>query len=382
MENKMNGAGNVSGFQISPSFKERKAKIDEFLAGNKDLNGLHVVLYLSSLDPDETDVVAKQLDDGDFESMAGNVKSHIAREVVKKKMGEVVRKKPGGGGFVLYSPNKGKKGPAKSVGHFPTKLAAKKAELARFPPKDPGKLTRLRKSIDRLLKNPQKAASAEKTAEKQKDSKAPKNSKSQKESLDILRVVVGKFIRESLFREEKTGSEWDAHIQNISKGALASDQKFQTLQRNIEKKTEAVLKKALSEIQKSVKGVAKISGSDVKHNPEKGKTYLMFSADIGEVEIGPIYIYTENGIPKIEVSDNAKNSMVKVEPEKNKKFRAELITVQERVLDHVEDLVVAIGKRDKYLTSIEIQVDDIVNDLSPLQISLLKKLLVKKYRKD
>ncbi len=142
------------------------------------------------------------------------------------------------------------------------------------------------------------------------------------------------------------------------------------------------MKKALSEIQKSVKGVAKISGSDVKHNPEKGKTYLMFSADIGDVEIGPIYIYTENGIPKIEVSDNAKNSMVKVEPDKNKKFRAELITVQERVLDHVEDLVVAIGKRDKYLTNIEIQVDDIVNDLSPLQISLLKKLLMKKYRKD
>ena len=44
------------------------------------------------------------------------------------RISEIVRKKAGGGGYNLYSPNKGKKKNPKPVGEFPTRIAAKRAE--------------------------------------------------------------------------------------------------------------------------------------------------------------------------------------------------------------------------------------------------------------
>ena len=90
-------------------------------------------------------------------------------------MKEVVRKKPGGGGWLLYAPNPGKKKGSSKKGEFPTKLGAKRAQLARFPPKDAYKLNRLRKEVDRLTKDPIAAKEKERKAKDKK--KAEKSSK-------------------------------------------------------------------------------------------------------------------------------------------------------------------------------------------------------------
>ena len=83
------------------------------------------------------------------------------KEAVKTMVREIVRKKAGGGGYALYAPNKGKKKSPKPVGEFPTRLAAKNAELARFPPKDPEALKAARAKLDKLRKDPKKQAAAE-----------------------------------------------------------------------------------------------------------------------------------------------------------------------------------------------------------------------------
>lgn len=415
------------------------------------------------------------------------------RELIRNKVREVVRKKAGGGGYVLYAPNKGKKGRARGVGTFPTKLGAKRAELARFPPKDPGKLKRLRREVDRLVKNPKKAAEREKNAMKQKGTdkgavKAPKKEtvlregpftpggtvpttgttptaapaglakdpksfmtglqgipkdqqnkrvsyvqnhlkdpnfvgmvKKQQngdqvlkqlyglanqsakmvpgqtkttlgtqESVDrrhqfmerkVLSTIVTKSLTEALFREEKADSEWDDYIGKLSKQALAGDNKFQNLQKNISRKTEGILADALSTIKKAVGKNVKIKDFGVKHDAQNGKTYLAFSASFEDVTAEPIYIHIEGGVPKIELSQNAKVTLTKADPDKAKLFRAELVTVQERVLDEMDDLSRAIEARDKYLRKLETEVDGYIASLSSLQVSLLKNLLVKKYRK-
>jgi hypothetical protein len=110
----------------------------------------------------------KGLPKGDEPLTKEDVAEALVRALVRKKISEVVRKKAGGGGFVLYAPNKGKKKNPKPVASFPTKLAAKRAELARFPPKDPKKLLRLRKEVEKLMKDPKKRAEAELRAQKQK----------------------------------------------------------------------------------------------------------------------------------------------------------------------------------------------------------------------
>jgi hypothetical protein len=323
--------------------------------------------------------------------------------MVRNKMKEVVRKKAGGGGYVLYSPNQGKKKPSKAVGNFPTKVGAKKAELSRFPPKDPGKLKRLRKEVDRLLKDPKKRAEKEKSAAKEKGTdagkkKAPAPKKESvavtvspdakeiaadgPEGLALLQAAIGLLVNESLFHEEKTGSNWDEYITRLSKQALTSDKKFQGLQKNIDKKTEKVLKDALGAIQKAVGKKVKIKEmGGIKSATGGGKTYLPFSATVGQSAVEPIALYIEHGVPKIELSDQAKVALTKCDPAESKLFRADLIQVQERILDRMDELEKAVMNRDRYLEKQEDGVDEMVADLTPLQISLLKQVLVKKYRK-
>lgn len=410
------------------------------------------------------------------------------RELVKQKVKEVVRKKAGGGGYALYAPNPGKKGKAKPVGSFPTKLGAKRAELARYPPKDPGKLKRLRKEVDRLQKNPKKAAEREKAAAKQKGTDkggkkeaivreagtpfAPTSTQSavkpppgvtihkdlpgfmtglkglpkdgpqrgkyitshmsdpgflaslqkhpqgkqlhqqlmgflnsranagpagakvsvsgQNESVTrradfyertIISKIISRSLTESLFREEKTESEWDDYISKLSKNALAGDNKFQNLQRNISKKTEGILDDAFNTIRKAVGRDVKLKNYGIKHDSQSGQTYLAFGASFEDVTAEPIYLHVEGGVPKIDLSSNAKVALTKADPGKAKLFRAELVTVQERVLDNMDELSKSIQARDKYLTKLENEVDGYVAGLTPLQVSLLKQLLVKKYRK-
>jgi len=426
---------------------------------------------------------------------------NAVRELVKHKIKEVVRKKKGGGGYTLYAPNKGKKGNSKPVGTFPTKLGAKRAELARFPPKDPAKLARLRKSIDRMTKDPKKAAEKEKQSAREQGTDSKKesvlrenpfttaqkvpvtasaqkpaaqavprvaNEKSKKladfkmalananketnpvlktskkretiekfmlddefkkdcgpeflkylggilanltkasdtrvgmgntsqvqsrnkaESVErrkefferkIISTIIKKSMTESLFREEKTESDWDDYISKLSKGALAGDSKFQNLQKNISRKTENMLTDALSSIKKAVGKDASIKDYGIKHDRDSGQTYLAFGVEFDEGSAEPIYIHVEGGVPKIEVSQNAKVGLTKVEPSLAKMFRAELVTVQERVLDNMDELSRAIQSRDKYLEKLETNVDSFVAGLSSLEVSILKQLLVKKYRK-
>ena len=397
---------------------------------------------------------------------------NMVRELVRHRVKEVVRKKPGGGGYTLYAPNKGKKGKSKALGTFPTKLGAKRAELARFPPKDPEKLKRLRRQVDKMARDPKKAAEKEKKAKKMKafsegifdsgvqDAKSLTKTDMQRAAQDalkldpksaaglftgmvkktsgdktkssdlagtflknkqlmgkikkdpstadatadltksivgikeqndrktqfyerrILSTIIKKSLNESIFNEEqKKESEWDDYIDKLSKTALAGDDKFRRLQKAIESKVDSVLESAFNMIKKAVGKDVKLKNFGVKKDSETGKNYLAFGASFQDTTAEPIYIHIENGVPQIVLSSNAKIVLTKTDPKSAKLFRAELVTVQERSLDSMDDLVNAIQARDKYLSKLENDVDAYVAGLSPLQVSLLKQLLVKKYRK-
>lgn len=379
-------AAAAAGFQIPIGIKQRKSKIDEILRKHPDLNEGHALLFLSGLNEAATKDVEKALDAGNLDEVAVQMRERAIRELIRSKIKEVVRKKDGG--FVLYSPNQGKKKNPKPVGSFPTKLGAKKAELARFPPRDPEKLQRLRKQVDRLLKDPKKRSEHERKAQRQPDSDTKKEGREMveaaivsREILHSLLVARPKALREGLFKESAPMNDWDAYIARMPEKVLGADKKFQSVTKNIAKKTEKVLNDALGAIRKAVPKAVKMKSFGVKKDPNTKKTYLAFSAVIDNAEVGPIAIYTENGVPKVELSDEAKAALTKCDPKNAKAFRAELITVQERILDNEEELVKAIQARDKYLAKLEDEVDGFVAQLEPLQLSLLKQLLVKKYRK-
>lgn len=376
------GAGAVGGFQVPLGVKKRKKKVDEMLDLNEDLSLVETISYFSNLDEVMSKVVEGLLDENEYVKLAEMIKQGYAesalRQVIKKRVKEVVRKKQGGEGYVLYSPNPGKSGKAKSVGSFPTKLAARRAELQRFPPKDQSKLSRMKKDVEKLRKNPSKAV--EKDHDWMADKSKKDKPKSKKESLSRL----ANMISESIFREEKEGSDWDEYISKLSKQAVLADKTFQGMQKNIIKRSEKALKVAVSSIKSSLKQSGfDTDGDSLKKDPSKEETYLEFSiADKeGTAQVGPFYVKIVKGVPTIEVSQNAKNSLTKLDPDRSKVLRSKIMEIQEDVLDADKAVSAAIVKRDEYLTKMENKIDGFVADLNSLEITMLKRLLTSKYRK-
>lgn len=312
----------------------------------------------------------------------------MVREYVRGRIQELVRKKEGGGGYTLYSPNQGKKNPPKAVGDFPTKVMAKRAELLRYPPKDASRLKKARKQIDKLQKDPQKRA------EKEREWNRPKRkgragaphrepaTKKKTESADPLLRSMIRVVKEALFKEEEGPvSQWDERMTRLSKAAVEADSKLQRLQKDIEKRTVSSLQKSVDIVSKSLKKMkAKVSGGDVKRDPQRMKSYVEISLQLDGVEVGPIYVFVENGKLRCEISSSAKASFSKLKPERAKELRAELISIQEDVLDGQNDISTAIQARDKYLDGLQGKMDSYVAGMSALELSVLKGLLVNKYR--
>ena len=388
------GAGGVGGFQLPLGAKARREAINRCIESANDINEAHLVVFFNQTDAAKHNQFFEALDFMQDDSAADMVREEVVRQTVRNKIAEVVRKKKGGGGYVLYAPNKGKKKQSHPVGSFPTKLAAKRAELARFPPKDAGKLRRLRKEVDKLMKDPKKRADSEKKAQKTKGTvtaasmaakpKVKKESYSREmmEAAILSKVInnqVKKNLTEGLFREERQGSEWDEFIGKISNKALQSDTGFRRLQAQIEKATQQSLGQATKVIQRALGGEAKVKASASPGKTDNGQTYTPFNIEVEAASVGPIYLYVDKGLPAIEMSDEAKNSMTKITPGAAKAIRAALAGAQD-ALEKVSGVADAVAQRDGYLSKLEAKVDKMIAGMSPIQISILKQLLVKKYR--
>ena len=360
--------GSVVGFQMPLGLQPKHApRLAELTRMHEDLDGPLVMAYFKSLDDKQMASDVGALERGELDELADRMRESIVRSIVRKRVREVVRKKPGGGGYVLYSPNQGKKKKPKEVGTFPTKLGAKRAELARFPPRDPDKLASARKSVEKMTKSPKKAS---------KEKPAPK-----KESVDALRRAVRHALAEGLFREERAESEWNDRLKKLSADALSSDKGLARFQKAIDKKTTEVLDDAFVAIARGVdKKKVKLKSFGIKKAADN-RVYLAFSATMGNVEVAPIYVYLQGGTPKIEVSDQARAAMTKAPPDAIKLFRAELVTVQERVLDEMDELSKVVAARDKHMAKMTDDLDEMIAELNPVQMSLLKDLITKKYRK-
>jgi hypothetical protein len=390
------GAGGVGGFQLPLGAKARREAINRCIESANDISEAHLVVFFNQTDATKHNQFFEALDFMQDENAADMVREEVVRQTVRNKIAEVVRKKKGGGGYVLYSPNKGKKKQSHPVGQFPTKLAAKRAELARFPPKDAGKLRRLRKEVDKLMKDPKKRAEVERDALKASGTVTTSSitdkpkAKSKKEGYSremmeavILSKVINKQIKknltEGLFREERQGSEWDEFIGKISNKALQGDTGFRRLQAQIEKATQQSLGQATKVIQRALGGEAKVKASATPGKTDNGQTYSPFHIEVEAASVGPIYLYVDKGLPAIEMSDEAKNSMTKITPGAAKAIRAALAGAQD-ALEKVSGVADAVAQRDNYLSKLEAKVDKMIAGMSPIQISILKQLLVKKYR--
>lgn len=302
------------------------------------------------------------------------------KEAVKSMVREIVRKKAGGGGYALYAPNKGKKKSPKPVGEFPTRLAAKNAELARFPPKDPEQLKAARARLDKLKKDPKKRAAAEKPdlsgRKKPKRTGAPaRDRKKRKES--IIRLMA-RDLHERLFHEDEVpGSPWDEKIASLHPDAISSDRKLHALHRGMEKACIGALGDAHKGLSKVLRGVVKVNPGDISFDGERKKTFMPVMLDCDGMEIGPVHLYVDGGHIKIEVSREAREAIAQLEPDTARNVRGGLMSFEEDHLPKIDGAQKAWRERDAYLDKLHGRLQKHAAGLSGVEHHLMKGLLTK-----
>lgn len=362
--------------QVPNCIKRRKDKLDEMLRLHEDIGLSNVLGFLSTLDEERGEVFGSALDEGMFDVAANFVRESIVRKMVREQINEIVKKKAGGG-YVIYKPKDPKRDkdkPPQKAGE--TSNYASALEIQSNNAKDKG-------AKERYARKAAKARGI-KTHDPKKPTRPGGGGRRPKPKhgfkAEDLQRVISRLVTERLFREESTGSAWDDYLTKLSPKALEGDTKFKNIQKKIEKTTADVLDDAFSAIKRAVGKTAKLKEKGVK-KADDGRTYLPFGAQLGDAVVEPIYIYAENGIPHLEMSAEAENGLAQAEPDVADMFRGKLVAVQEKTLSKMKGLTGALEARDAYLEKLEDGLDDYVADLTPLQMSLLKVLLVKKYRK-
>lgn len=352
-----------------------KEKVEEMLRRNPDLKEKHVAAFAVHAD-------YFMLSDLRYGARVNNpfymgdvIREGLARIVIRNQLQEVVRKK--GDKYILFAPNSGKKHDPKPVATFSTKLAAKRAELAKFPPKDPKKLERLRKQIEKLLNDP-----LERVKEEMDDRVI-------KESHDrdlVERALVGHFVvkdvtermmNERLFRQRERRDRYDAVIETISKAAMKGDENFQKVQRKYDHAAVRALADTVKKISHDL-GMKLKTGSPKKH--KDGKTYVEFSI-LADSEVPGVYAYADGEKVRTEMSSEALAALTKCSPEAADKIRSRLSMVGEGPDDKHPELVQARGEQNNYVNKITEFIDNFLAKLSPVAMSILKNLWAKKYRK-
>jgi hypothetical protein len=362
--------GSVVGFSVPEELKQRKEHIDNMHLNHKDINPLITLKFFSDIkdDDEQKKFIITSLDGGKYDDVADRVREYALKEVIDGKIREVVRKKKGGGGYVLYAPNaqRGKKtskgvsrGQPKAVGTFPTKLGAKKAEYARFRPKDPKKAENMRKSIEKMQ---------------------GRSSNESVENCEFIRPLIEAVVMEAMFRGDKTKSDWSDFVDGVPEAMLFKDKSMQRLQKNIDKKSNDALNDALAAISKAVRKTAKIKQHAIKYDEANKRQQMVFNVEINGQKVGPISIYIENGTPNIELTAQAREELSRIDSDKGKLFRAELISVKENTLDNIDDVTKAIEARDKILDKLHAKVEAIISELSDLEKLMFKRLISSKYR--
>ena len=304
------------------------------------------------------------------------------RALVNARLQEIVRKKEGGGGYNLYSPNKGKRKNPKPVGEFPTRLAAKRAELARFPPKDPEQLKRARKRLDKLQKDPKKRQEKER---QELSAKRPKRSgraagerKARKEAL--IKMMAAE-LTERLFREDEVpASAWDERIANLHPDAMSQDKKLHRYHQGMEKASIGALGDSHRALAKVLRGLAKVHPGDIGVDPDRGKMFMPVGLDVDGSEVGPVHLYVDGGNVCIEVSPEAREAISALDPVTAKDLRGGLMSFQEDHLPKIDRAKKAWSERDSYLDKLHQRLEKSVNGMSGVELHLARQMMNKRRR--
>lgn len=316
------------------------------------------------------------------------------REVLMARIREIVRKKRGGAGYVLYAPNRGKKGKPKKAGEFPTRAQAKAAELARFPPRDPDRLEKARKYVkglrrgrrkeaierltDRLVEVAEGALREDDPAIDELPPQGPDDAADAPPPDDVPAddSAEGDVDPEAPVEPapEEDASRWDQILSSLSHDALQKDSRLRSFRNRIESQAGRALERAVkSAISSADQKVERLSaGAD-----RLGRQFISFRVHTEDSAVGPLYAVVVGDRLEVMVGPEVKASAAKISPEDGQALKALLDSLPEEFDgSKIRD---AIDQRDEYLDGVEGRLDDVLADLDALELTVLKRLIADKY---
>jgi quinol monooxygenase YgiN len=351
---------------------------------NKDTNESSIAANVKGIQAPAAPLVRRKLSEADFfEALAAYC------DMTGQDIDEVVRKK--GDLWAIYDDNTGvEKGVFEK-----RKEAWKRQRMLRSQQK-------IQKQHNKKVHNQGKKAqtgskpkqavkpgSAKKAQKPYKSGAKRENKENLKEQfLNAFKAKVTKALKEGsalsyVFEQNPASKDtvyWEHFLDKLSHQTILSDPKLKKILEDMAKSEVQLLSRAVNAIKRVLSQHFKVEQGEVDQD-ESGDLILTFSVySDAHDQAFEFAVKIDNGRPLIQFPPETTSQLNSSPDETVRQLKAYLMFAQEDSLDKMNDVVNLTTERDSYLQELLGQADEVLGNLDPLRITMLKFLLRSKYR--
>ena len=177
-------------------------------------------------------------------------------------------------------------------------------------------------------------------------------------------------------------ASWQNFIEKLSKQTVMSDPKLNKILHYIAKTELLTLRKAVNVVKETLEGSGRFV-VEVADKIDRDQATNEFKLDFT--------VHMKDNNQKIKFAEKLDNNnpllmwqearalLDDMANEESKLLRAELIHIQETTFKQMDDIMLAIEKRDSFLAGMEKKFDKFLSSVGPLELALLKNLLKEKF---
>jgi hypothetical protein len=260
----------------------------------------------------------------------------------------------------------------------------KDTEIASFSNReDAWKRQRQRRTSDKMTKKFKDAES-----KRQKMSLEPQKAKEpvRADKRENKEVVAEGSMISYVFENNPVSSDslgWDNFISGLSRQTVLSDPKLKAILQKAAKAEVDILNKATDAVKNVLNktGHFVVEKKNVNQDPQTGEVQLNFIVKLKSSKSKmDLSVKLQNSRPVIFFPEQTKSLLNSSPTEESKLLRAELIHIQETLLDNMQDVLAVNKNRDEYLKKLEDKVDSMLDGTNPLQIAMTRHLIKMKYK--
>lgn len=212
--------------------------------------------------------------------------------------------------------------------------------------------------------------------------------KKQKLGLESIKQVL-RTLRESsmlsyVFEDvnETNESLWEGFVGKLPREVVMADEGLMTTLESVAKNEARVLARSVHEIKKMLESTGNfvVERQEADTDPDSGDIRMPFSVMIkGPEEKSLLFgIKLDEGKPSVLFPEESRHALNTMMTQESKLLRAELMHIQETILDSFNEVVEACLKRDAYLKEMQNRLSGMVSELNLVETAMLKRLLKKK----